>query len=137
VLHIAGNASELSASDRPGYTIINYCDRMELALAAADFAIARSGSVTVCEFAAVGLPAVFVPLPIGNGEQRLNAAGAVAAGGALLVDNADFTPAWISTNLLPVLADRSAVIRFGQGILSTGHRGGTDRMVALVQGAAK
>jgi len=137
VLHIAGLASELPESPRDGYTIINYCDRMELALAAADFAVARSGSVTVCEFAAVGLPSVFVPLPIGNGEQRLNAAGAVSAGGALLVDNADFTPTWVGANLLPVLSDPSAVSRFAAGILTTGHRGGTDRMVTLVQGAAK
>jgi UDP-N-acetylglucosamine--N-acetylmuramyl-(pentapeptide) pyrophosphoryl-undecaprenol N-acetylglucosamine transferase len=32
-----------------------------------------------------------VPLAIGNGEQRLNAQGAVAAGAAIVVDNAAFT----------------------------------------------
>ena len=37
--------------------------------------------MTCSELAAVGLPAVYVPLPIGNGEQRLNAQPVVRAGG--------------------------------------------------------
>ena len=52
---------------------------METVYAAADLLLARSGAATVCEVAAVGLPAVFVPLPIGNGEQAINAAGLVEA----------------------------------------------------------
>ena len=75
------------------YVVVPYADRMELAYAAADLVVARSGANTVCELTAVGLPAVYVPLPVGNGEQRLNAADVVAAGGGLLVDDADFTPA--------------------------------------------
>ena len=59
----------------------------------------RAGASTVCELTAVGLPAVYVPLPIGNGEQRLNAADVVAAGGGLLVDDAALTPAWIARTL--------------------------------------
>ena len=47
---------------------------------------AGPGAVTVAELSAVGLPAAFVPLPIGNGEQRLNALPVVEAGGGLLVD---------------------------------------------------
>ncbi len=137
VLHIAGNGSELADSARPDYHILNYCDRMELALAAADLAIARSGSVTVCEFAAVGLPAVFVPYPVGNGEQRFNAADAVAAGGALLVDDARFTPEWVGRELVPLLGDRAAVAEMARRITSVGSRDGADRTVDLVQGAAK
>jgi UDP-N-acetylglucosamine--N-acetylmuramyl-(pentapeptide) pyrophosphoryl-undecaprenol N-acetylglucosamine transferase len=137
VLHIAGNGSDLDESPHPDYHIIKYCDRMELALAVADFAIARAGSVTVCEFAAVGVPAVFIPLPYGNGEQRLNAADAVRAGGALLVDNAQFTPDWLGDQLLPILRDSGAVARFSANIATTGHRDGADRMVALVLAAAK
>ena len=68
-----------------------YLDRMDLAYAAADLAICRSGAMTVAEVSAVGLPAVYVPLPIGNGEQRLNALPVVNAGGGLLVADADLT----------------------------------------------
>ncbi len=56
---------------------------------AADLVVGRAGANTVCELTAVGLPAVYVPLPIGNGEQRLNAADLVAAGGGLLVEDRD------------------------------------------------
>ena len=59
VLHIAGNGSELPESPSAAYHILNYCDRMDLALAAADLAVSRAGSATVFEFAAVGLPANF------------------------------------------------------------------------------
>jgi UDP-N-acetylglucosamine--N-acetylmuramyl-(pentapeptide) pyrophosphoryl-undecaprenol N-acetylglucosamine transferase len=137
VLHIAGNGSELSDSPSPDYHIVKYCDRMELALAAADLAVARSGSVTLSEFAATGLPAVFVPYPVGNGEQRFNAAGAVRADGALLVDDADFTPAWVRRELLPLLGDRARVDAMATAIASVGSRDGADRMVALVRRAAK
>jgi UDP-N-acetylglucosamine--N-acetylmuramyl-(pentapeptide) pyrophosphoryl-undecaprenol N-acetylglucosamine transferase len=53
--------------------------------------------IRCAELAAAGLPAAYVPLPLRGGEQRLNAEPAVAAGGALLVDNADLDPAWIET----------------------------------------
>lgn len=137
VLQIAGNGNELEQSPHPDYTIIQYCDRMDLALAAADFAVARGGSVTVCEFAAVGLPAVFVPLPYGNGEQALNAGDAVRAGGAILVDNADFTPDWIARTLVPVLREPGRVEEYSAAIESTGRRDGAERMVELVRSAAK
>ena len=61
---------------------------MERAYSVADLVVARSGANTVCELTAVGLPAVYVPLPIGNGEQRLNAAEVVATGGGTLIDDA-------------------------------------------------
>jgi UDP-N-acetylglucosamine--N-acetylmuramyl-(pentapeptide) pyrophosphoryl-undecaprenol N-acetylglucosamine transferase len=137
VLHIAGNGSELPESPAADYHILKYCDRMELALAAADFAVARSGSVTLSEFAAVGLPAVFVPYPVGNGEQRYNAADAVRVGGALLVDDATFTPEWIRSTLVPLLRDRDAVARMSTAIGAVGSRDGADRMTDLVLDAAR
>ncbi|HEX4058792.1 MAG TPA: UDP-N-acetylglucosamine--N-acetylmuramyl-(pentapeptide) pyrophosphoryl-undecaprenol N-acetylglucosamine transferase [Galbitalea sp.] len=137
VLHIAGNGSELPASSSPGYHIIKYCDHMELAIAAADLAVARSGSVTLSEFAATGLPAVFVPYPVGNGEQRLNAADAVRAGGAMLVNDSDFTPARVRRELVPLLRDPARLGAMAAAIATVGTRDGSDRMVALVRDAAK
>jgi UDP-N-acetylglucosamine--N-acetylmuramyl-(pentapeptide) pyrophosphoryl-undecaprenol N-acetylglucosamine transferase len=61
--------------------------------------------MTCAELSAVGLPAAYVPLPIGNGEQRLNAEPVVAAGGGLLVDDADLTAGWIEQYLLPILSE--------------------------------
>lgn len=106
VLHITGprHVVEVEAGDPP-YVVVPYVDEMQYAYAAADFVICRSGAMTCAELAAVGLPAAYVPLPLRGGEQRLNAEPVVAAGGALLVDNADLDPAWIETTLIPVLTD--------------------------------
>ena len=79
----------------PPYVPVPYMDRMDLAYAAADMMLCRAGAMTVAELSAVGLPAAYVPLPIGNGEQRLNAQPVVKAGGGLLVDDADLTPEWV------------------------------------------
>jgi UDP-N-acetylglucosamine--N-acetylmuramyl-(pentapeptide) pyrophosphoryl-undecaprenol N-acetylglucosamine transferase len=135
VLHITGAASTLSNAGLADYHVLNYCDRMELAIAAADLAVARSGSATVSEFAAVGLPAVFVPYPVGNGEQRFNAADAVAAGGAILVADAEFTPVWIANVLVPLLSDPAAVANLSARILTVGTRDGANRMVDLLKSA--
>lgn len=109
VLHIAGPRRVVEVPDGdpadPPYVVVPYVDEMQYAYAAADFVICRSGAMTCAELAAVGLPAAYVPLPLRGGEQRLNAEPVVAAGGALLVDNADLDPAWIETTLIPVLTD--------------------------------
>ena len=96
VLHAHGpkNTLELRtpAPGDPPYVAVPYLDRMDLAYAAADLVICRSGAMTVAEVSAVGLPAIYVPLPIGNGEQRLNALPVVNAGGGMIVADADLTP---------------------------------------------
>ena len=43
------------------------------------------------EISALGIPAVYVPYAVGNGEQALNAASAVRAGAAILIPDAEFT----------------------------------------------
>ena len=74
VLHVVGPQGEAApetASDGQSvpYVVVNFVDRMDLAYAAADLVVCRAGASSVTEAAAVGLPAIFVPLPIGNGEQ--------------------------------------------------------------------
>ena len=91
----------------PPYIPVPYVDRMDLAYAAADMMLCRAGAMTVAELSAVGLPAAYVPLPIGNGEQRLNAQPVVKAGGGLLVDDAELTPEWVQRQR-PAGARRSA-----------------------------
>ena len=73
-----------------------YVEQMEQAYAAADLMLGRCGASTVLETAAVGLPAVFVPYPHGNGEQARNAELVVEAGGGLLLADADCTPDWVA-----------------------------------------
>jgi UDP-N-acetylglucosamine--N-acetylmuramyl-(pentapeptide) pyrophosphoryl-undecaprenol N-acetylglucosamine transferase len=77
-----------------------------------------------------------VPLPIGNGEQRLNAEPVVAAGGGLLVADQQFTPAWIHENLLPWLADPIGLAAAGVAAASWGVRDGDERVADLIELAA-
>jgi UDP-N-acetylglucosamine--N-acetylmuramyl-(pentapeptide) pyrophosphoryl-undecaprenol N-acetylglucosamine transferase len=132
VLHITGANSEVADPGLADYRMVSYADRMDLALAIADVAVSRAGAATVSELAALGIPAVYVPYPVGNGEQRFNAAGVVDAGGGILVDDAEFLPEWVGTRLLPLLRDSARVEAMSEAAASAGFRDGTDRMVALV-----
>lgn len=135
VLHITGRDRGGDDPGLPGYRVLEYCDRMDLAFAAADLVVCRSGSATVSELAAVGLPSILVPYPVGNGEQRLNARELVAAGGARLVDDADFTPAFVTDELVPLLTGRAEVARMAAAAQSVGRRDGSATLLALVREA--
>ena len=136
-LHITGRGKQLRAADgaqlsAPLYHQVEYVDGMEQAYAAADLLLARSGAGTVCEVSAVGLPAVLVPLPHGNGEQALNAAGLVAAGGAVLVPDALFTASWISDKLIPLLADPAALEAMSVASAAQGIRDADRQMATFI-----
>lgn len=135
VLHVTGANADITDPGVSGYHVLEYADRMDLAMAVADAAVSRAGAATVSELAALGIPAVFVPYPVGNGEQRFNAAGVVDAGGAVLVDDAAFVPEWVSGQLLALLADAARLRAMAAASASVGFRDGTDRMVALVDEA--
>jgi UDP-N-acetylglucosamine--N-acetylmuramyl-(pentapeptide) pyrophosphoryl-undecaprenol N-acetylglucosamine transferase len=135
VLHVQGGRHEFTDPGIAHYHLIDYCDRMDLALAAADIAVSRAGAATVSELSALGIPAVYVPYPVGNGEQRFNAAGVVNAGGGILVDDASFDRSWLRENLLPLLADDAALGRMATAAASVGVRDGSERMVRLVHSA--
>jgi UDP-N-acetylglucosamine--N-acetylmuramyl-(pentapeptide) pyrophosphoryl-undecaprenol N-acetylglucosamine transferase len=136
ILHITGEKSDLVSPSQADYHLVRYCDRMDLALAAADFVVSRAGSATVSELTALGLPAVLIPYPVGNGEQRFNASDVVAAGGAELVDDAAFTPSWVRSRLVPLLLDRARIADMAARSASVGVRDGADRTVDLVLEAA-
>jgi UDP-N-acetylglucosamine--N-acetylmuramyl-(pentapeptide) pyrophosphoryl-undecaprenol N-acetylglucosamine transferase len=141
-LHITGRGKAVhDAAGRPlsapGYRQVEYVDGMETVYAAADLLLARAGAATVCEVAAVGVPAVFVPLPIGNGEQALNAEGLVDAGGALIVADGAFTPDWVRENIIPLLLDSERLARMATSSERLGIRNADRRMADLVLEAAQ
>lgn len=138
VLHVTGLGKLVevpNAPDGPAYRTVEYCDRMDLAYAAADLAVGRAGANTVCELTAVGLPAVYVPLPIGNGEQRLNPAAVIAAGGGLLVDDAVVTPDWVREVVIPLATDPTRLAAMARAAAVTGERHGDERLADLVDQA--
>lgn len=131
VLHVIGPKNSLGSPDRD-YHVLGFVDRMEYALAAADLMICRSGASSVAEAAAVGVPAVFVPLPIGNGEQARNAAPVVEAGGALLVPDAEMTPDWVAAHIPALLADPARLAAMSAAAAALVPRDAADKLAALI-----
>ena len=133
VLHAVGPKNTVNPATRrggPPYITVPYLERMDLAYAAADLMLCRAGAMTVAELTAVGLPAAYVPLPHGNGEQRLNAEPVVAAGGGLIVDDMACTPEWVIRTLVPVLADPRRLWAMSAAAAALGRR---DADVALAE----
>src|SRR5215469_14141184 len=139
VLHVVG-PKNADAHVPPGpvpYVVLPYLDRMDLGYAAADFALCRAGAMTCAELTAVGLPAAYVPLPHGNGEQRLNAEPIEEAGGGLIIDDADLSPEWINETLLPILLDDELVAAMGRAAAASGNRDADRDLAALVLTAGR
>jgi UDP-N-acetylglucosamine--N-acetylmuramyl-(pentapeptide) pyrophosphoryl-undecaprenol N-acetylglucosamine transferase len=142
VLHVAGPKqadavrAELGTEAPATHHVVDYVDAMELAYAAADLALCRAGAMTCAELAAVGLPAVYVPLPIGNGEQALNARPIVDAGGGLLVEDAVLDAAWIRRHVVPLLSDPARLAAMSARAAGLGHRDADVALARLVLQAA-
>jgi UDP-N-acetylglucosamine--N-acetylmuramyl-(pentapeptide) pyrophosphoryl-undecaprenol N-acetylglucosamine transferase len=139
VLHVVGPNGEARVARKPGqppYVVLPFVDRMDLAYAAADLVLCRSGASSVTEAAAVGLPAIFVPLPIGNGEQALNARPVVDAGGGLLVDDGALTSEWVAATVPSLAADKERLATMGKAASSLIPRDADEKLARMILGAA-
>lgn len=132
LLHIIGNASELKELSEPEYKRVRYVDRMDLAIAASDFAVSRAGAATVSEFSAVGLPALYIPYPVGNGEQKHNIRDVLAAGGGKTVEDKDFSVEYVRSDLIPMLSDSSRLNEMSNAAKEAGVLNGTERFIKLI-----
>ncbi|MDT8914865.1 undecaprenyldiphospho-muramoylpentapeptide beta-N-acetylglucosaminyltransferase [Amycolatopsis sp. PS_44_ISF1] len=139
VLHAHGPKNTLAVQEfpgRPAYVPVPYLERMDLAYAAADVVVCRSGAMTAAEVSAVGLPAVFVPLPHGNGEQAVNAQPAVDAGAALVVLDADLSPGKVAELVVPLVVDAARVAAMSAAAVGLGHREADETLAKIVLEAA-
>lgn len=133
VLHVVGPKGEATpAATGTPYVVVDFVDRMDLALAAADLMVCRAGASSVTEAAATGVPAVFVPLPIGNGEQEHNARPVVDAGGALLVSDAAFTPEWVAATVPGLANDRERLATMGAAASDLIPRDADEKLARIV-----
>ncbi len=133
VLHVVGPHGEASPeqTDVP-YVTVPFVDRMDLAYAAADLVVCRAGASSVTEAAAVGLPAVFVPLPIGNGEQEHNARPVVEAGGGLLVADDALTPEWVAGTVPGLATDADRLAAMGAAAAALIPRDADEQLARIV-----
>jgi UDP-N-acetylglucosamine--N-acetylmuramyl-(pentapeptide) pyrophosphoryl-undecaprenol N-acetylglucosamine transferase len=139
VLHVIGARNEWVEipTDLPSpYVTVKFIEEMELGYAAADLTLCRGGAMTCAETAAVGMPAIYVPLPYGNGEQRRNALPLVERGGGIIVDNSELTPAWIEANIIGLAHDRVALAKMSSGAASYGRRDGDEALRSFMYEAA-
>ena len=73
-------------NQKPQTQVLSFIDRMDLAYAAADLIISRSGASSVSELAIVGKPVIFIPSPnVAEDHQTKNAQSIVDKHGAILL----------------------------------------------------
>jgi UDP-N-acetylglucosamine--N-acetylmuramyl-(pentapeptide) pyrophosphoryl-undecaprenol N-acetylglucosamine transferase len=137
VLHVQGKhgGAEPAATDVP-YVVLDYVDRMDFALAAADLAVCRSGASSLTEAAATGLPAVFVPLPIGNGEQVVHAQRVVDTGGGLMVADRALTSEWVAATIPGLITDRARLDAMGKAASELIPRDADEQLARIIREAA-
>lgn len=79
---------------------------MPTVLRAADLVVARAGAMTIAELTACGKPAILIPLPTAiYDHQTKNAREMEAAGGAIMLPQADLTGARLSELIGTILRD--------------------------------
>lgn len=109
VIHAYGKKNEAPAP-RDFYHPVPYIEDMGAAYAVADLFVGRSGAMTVAETTAANVPAIYVPLPHGNGEQGLNAKSIVDAGGAIIVNDAELSPQVLVDKATDILDNKHATM---------------------------
>ncbi len=129
LLHVTGERSELAD---PGRARLRRCGATSTAWTwpspSPTSSSRAAGAATVSEISALGIPAVYVPYAVGNGEQALNAASAVAAGAAVLIQDAELHGDRVRAEIVPLLADEARRAAMAEAAASVGTRTGTENV---------
>jgi UDP-N-acetylglucosamine--N-acetylmuramyl-(pentapeptide) pyrophosphoryl-undecaprenol N-acetylglucosamine transferase len=107
ILHGVG-ARNTAPEAMNGYQAHGYIADMATVYLAADLVISRSGAVTCAEVNTLARFALFIPLPIGNGEQELNARDLVSQSRAQILAQNNFTPSWLVSNIQGLLSQSAS-----------------------------
>ena len=112
---MAGVRAGLTPEQQRRYHVVPFVGA-EIAdiFALADLVVGRSGAGTVTEVAAVGRPALFIPLvPTGGDEQTRNARRSVEAGAAALLPSADLDGPRLLAEVTALLSDPARLHAMG------------------------
>ena len=102
-------------------------------IAAAHLVISRSGASTVAELSAIGRPALLVPLPHALDQDQFANAGVLeAAGGAIRIEQRDFTPERLASEIVALSGDPVRLARMAQAAKSAGTVDAAERLADLV-----
>ncbi|MPZ86809.1 MAG: undecaprenyldiphospho-muramoylpentapeptide beta-N-acetylglucosaminyltransferase [Nitriliruptorales bacterium] len=137
-----GKAQQASLEAHPGRALplvrcLDFVDRMDLAYAAADLVICRSGASTIAELTVLGVPSVLVPYPHATDDhQAANATDLAAAGGATVILDDDLNGETLVAVAEPLLVGESRRRRMAVAARRFGRPDAADRVAALVLDAA-
>jgi len=100
--------------------------------------IARSGASTVAEIAAIGRPAILVPLPHALDQDQLaNASALAAAGGTLLLREPEFTPERVAAEISRLVAEPATLSLMAASARRMGRLDAAERLADLVLRVAR
>lgn len=132
VIHGVGRGNSLPARDG-SYVALDYVTEMADLYLASDIVVARSGALTCAEVTALARFALFIPLPIGNGEQALNAQPLIESGRARIIEQKNFSREWLNANLTElVAASNSAPLQGDESAVNA-----ADRIATMLKGIVK
>jgi UDP-N-acetylglucosamine--N-acetylmuramyl-(pentapeptide) pyrophosphoryl-undecaprenol N-acetylglucosamine transferase len=102
-------------------------------MAASHLVVARSGASTVAELAAIGRPGILIPLPHAlDQDQRANAGVLMEAGGAIRLDQAEFTPDRLAAEIAALAAEPARLAGMARGARTMGAIDAAERLADLV-----
>ena len=107
-------------------------------VAAGHLVVSRSGASTVAELSAIGRPAILVPLPHAlDQDQFVNAGVLEAAGGAIRIEQRDFTPERLARGITALAADPAQLAKMAAAAKSAGTIDAAERLAELVMKVAR
>jgi UDP-N-acetylglucosamine--N-acetylmuramyl-(pentapeptide) pyrophosphoryl-undecaprenol N-acetylglucosamine transferase len=137
ILHVTGRRDfkdvqrltpELDGLD---YRVVEFGDMTSL-WALADVAVCRAGATTLAELTALSIPSVLVPLPNApDDHQSENARALVAAGGAVVIADANCDAATLDATLERIL-DPATLAAMAHDAGALGHRDAARAIAAVV-----
>jgi UDP-N-acetylglucosamine--N-acetylmuramyl-(pentapeptide) pyrophosphoryl-undecaprenol N-acetylglucosamine transferase len=102
-------------------------------MAASHLIVSRSGASTVAELAAIGRPGILVPLPHAlDQDQRANAGVLMDAGGAIRLDQSDFTPDRLAAEIAALAGEAGRLAAMAAAAKVAGILDAADRLADLV-----
>jgi len=143
VLHLCGKryhaeVSEALGEPPDGVTLVDYEDRMADAYAMADLVVARAGSSTLGELAAVGKPSILVPSPnVTENHQEENARGLEEVGAAEVLVEHGWDLAAATEQVAALVVDAARLDAMREAARSQARLDAAERAADLVEGLVK
>src|SRR5581483_8831525 len=107
-------------------------------MATSHIVVSRSGASTVAELAAIGRPAILVPLPNALDQDQFANAGVLAqAGAAVRLPQAEFTPERLASEISALAADPARLAAMAEAARKAGTLDAADRLADLVLRVAR